>query len=82
MAKKTKLFSMVAKDKPIPVKIVSDAPSVAKSDGDYEKRERRYKAEEDIRTMQRAAEIQKDKGRTKAMKEVAKEQMEALKKCC
>ena len=81
MAKKTKLSSMVAKPgKPVPVTIVSDGPT--SSNKDYNKEERRYQAQDDIRTMQRAAEIQKDKERTKAMKEVAKEQMDNLKKIC
>lgn len=82
MAKKTKLSSMVAKPgKPVPVTIVSDGPA-SSSNKDWKKEERKYQAQDDIRTMQRAAEIQKDKERTKAMKEVAKEQMDALKKVC
>lgn len=81
MAKKTNKLSSMVSNTPVPVKIVSDAPA-GKTDGDWKKRERRYQAEDDIRTMQRAAEIQKDKDRTKAMKEVAKEQVNALKKIC
>lgn len=83
MAKKTKLSSMVANpSKPIPVKIVSDCPSSSKSDKDWKKEERKYQAQDDIRTMQRAAEIKSDKARVSAMKEVAKEQMNNLKKIC
>jgi F0F1-type ATP synthase epsilon subunit len=77
MAKKSKL--PVASSKPIPVKIVSEpATSVKESDA----RERRWRAEDDIRTMKQAEEIKKDKARVKAMKEVAKAQMAELKKIC
>ncbi len=77
MAKKSKL--PVASSKPIPVKIVSEpANSVKESDA----RERRWRAEDDIRTMKQAEEIKKDKARVKAMKEVAKAQMAELKKIC
>lgn len=81
MAKKTsKLSSMVAKA--VPVKIVSDT-AINKSypSAEDEKRERKWRAEEDIRTMQRAAEIKADKERVKAMKEHATEQIKALKNC-
>lgn len=44
--------------------------------------EKKYQAEEDIRTMQRAEEIKKDKQRMAEMKKVAKEQMNDLKKVC
>lgn len=73
MAKKTKqpkLSSMVAKAYPL------------KPTAEDKARERRYMAEDDIRTIQRAGEIEKDKDRMKAMKEVAKEQIASLKKVC
>jgi len=43
--------------------------------------ERRWRAEDDIRTMQRAAEIKKDPLRVKAMKSYAEQQLKAVKKC-
>lgn len=80
MAKKKGL--PVASSKPIPVKIVpSNINSTAELKKD-EARERRWRAEDDIRTMKSAQEIQKDKARMKAMKEVAREQMNELKKIC
>lgn len=68
----------VASKKPIPVKIVNEPASIDKDDA----RERRWRAESDLRTMKDAAEIQRDKGRMKEMKRVAKEQMNDLKKIC
>lgn len=70
MAKKskTKLSDMV---QPMPYKQTA-----------YDKeRERKYRAEDDIRTMQRAEEIRKDKDRVKAMKECAADQIKALQSC-
>lgn len=77
MAKKKGL--PVASAKPIPVKIVSEpSGNVAKDDA----REKRWRAEDDMRTMKAAEEIKRDKERIKAMKEVAREQMKDLKKLC
>lgn len=79
MAKKKGL--PVASTKPVPVKIVSepmDRPSTAKDDA----RERKWRAEDDIRTMKQAEEIRRDKERVRAMKEVARQQMKDLKKIC
>lgn len=45
-------------------------------------REKRWRAEEDIRTIQRAEEIKKDKSRVSEMKKVANEQIKDLKKVC
>lgn len=45
-------------------------------------REKRWRAEEDIRTIQRAEEIKKDKSRVAEMKKVANEQIKDLKKVC
>lgn len=84
MAKKTtKLSGMVSK--PIPVKIIStsdDSPSRYERSAEDKARDRKYRAEDDIRTMQRAEEIKRDKERMKAMKDIAKEQMDGLKKIC
>lgn len=45
-------------------------------------REKKYQAEDDIRTLQRAEEIKKDKARMSAAKQLAKSQMQNLKKIC
>ena len=79
MAKKSGL--PVASAKPIPVKIVSDVakdmpPSIDKV------RERKWRAEDDMRVMAQAEEIRKDKERMKAMKQIAKEKISELKKIC
>lgn len=74
MAKKSKL--PVASAKPVPVKIVSESPAV-----DID-REKKWRAEDDMRTMQQAEEIRKDKERMKAMKSMAKQKMNELKKIC
>jgi len=44
------------------------------------KREREWRAEEDLRTLQRAAEIQGDTSRVRAAQQIAKRQMAALSK--
>jgi len=66
-----------SKKKPIPVKIVNDAPtaSIARED-------QKWRAEDDLRTLQRAKEIENDKARMQAAKNIAKEQMSNLKKIC
>lgn len=65
--------------KAVPVRIVSDVSNGIKDNATQEKK---WRAEDDIRTMQRAEEIKKDKARVRAMKEVAKSQMNDLKKIC
>ena len=76
MAKsKLPVEKLKASKKPIPVKIVSDSPSYVKEDD-------KWRAEDDLRALQRAAEIQADKSRVKAAQAVAKEQMANLKKIC
>lgn len=66
-----------ASKKPIPVKIVSDGPSTS-----YAKEDMKWRAEDDLRALQRAKEIENDKSRMKAAKAIAKEQMNNLKKLC
>ena len=61
---------MVAVNKPYP------------STAEDKAREKRWRAEEDIRTIQRAEEIKKDKSRVAEMKKVANEQIKDLKKVC
>lgn len=76
MAKKTAL-SKVAQ-KPVPVKIVSDCKPMS-TDKDYEAREKKWRAEDDLRALQRAEEIRRDKSRMSEVKKCANEQMKALK---
>lgn len=66
------------KTKPIPVKIVSDAPkSTAYADEDKE-----WRARDDMRALQRAKEIENDKARMQAVKAVAQKEINNLKKIC
>ena len=66
-----------SKKKPIPVKIVNDAPISKYADED-----KKWRAENDLRTLQRAKEIENDKARMQAAKNIAKEQKAALEKIC
>lgn len=72
MAKKVKSKLMVAG--------VSDMPS--KVTGVDKEREMKWRAEDDLRTIQRAEEVKSDKSRMNMVKTLAKEQTEALKKIC
>ena len=65
------------KTKPIPVKIVSDAPINKYADEDKE-----WRARDDMRALQRAKEIENDKARMQAVKAVAQKEMNNLKKIC
>lgn len=69
-----------SKKKPIPVKIVNDAPIAASSK--YAEEDKKWRAEDDLRTLQRAKEIENDKARMQAAKSIAKEQKAALEKIC
>lgn len=73
MAKKTAL-SKVAQ-KPVPVKIVSDAPKPS-----YVEEDKKWRRESDLRILQDAERIKADKERYKGAKECAREQLKALKK--
>jgi len=68
-----------SKAKPVPVKIVSDTVSCSTNKIDKD-RERKWQAEDDLRTMQRAKEIEADKSRVAAMKSLAQSQIADLKK--
>lgn len=72
----------MVKKKPKLSKLVADAPAKYVPSAEDKAMEKKWKAEEDIRTMQRAEEIKKDKSRMAEMKKVAKEQMNNLKKVC
>ncbi len=67
------------KKKPIPVKIVGGEANETKA---HEANEKKWRAEDDLRTLQRAKEIENDKARMQAAKSIAKEQKAALEKIC
>lgn len=71
-----------SKSKPIPVKIVADAPSPSR----YAEEDKKWRAQDDMRALQRALqrakEIESDKARMQAVKSVAKEEMARLKNIC
>lgn len=78
MAHKKGLAAAVAsKKKPVPVTIVHDPAPMNQTPkkNEYDK----WRAEDDLRALQRAAEIQKDKTRMSHVKKCANEQMKALK---
>ena len=65
-----------SKSKPIPVKIVSDTKA------GYPEEDKKWRAEDDLRTLQRAKDIENDKARMQAVKAVAQKEMSNLKKIC
>ena len=71
-------------DKPIPVQIVDTMlPKVSqKSDSEYEARERKYKAEDALRDLERAEGHKKDKTLMGDVKKLAREKADSLKKLC
>lgn len=68
---------MTKKSKPSPNRLMGSQPCSIDS-----AEMRRYRAEEDVRTLQRAGEIKADNGRLKAAKALAMKQAEDLKKVC
>jgi hypothetical protein len=64
-----------AKQKPVPVKIISDSPSPMSSDD-------KWRAQDALRTLQRAEEIKRDKSLMKAAKAEARSQMKQLSTVC
>lgn len=65
--------------KPVPVKIVHDEPNtIAASDG----RERKWKAEDALRDIERAEGHKRDKDLMKDVKSLAKEKVKSLNKIC
>jgi hypothetical protein len=69
--------------KPIPVKIVNDAPSPSTStDKSYEARERKYKAEDALRTIKEYEKVKSDKSLMKDVKNLARDEMKKLKNIC
>lgn len=67
--------------KAVPVRIVSDAPSPS-SDKSYQDRERKYKAEDALRDIERAEGHKRDKSLMGDVKKLAKEKVDSLKKIC
>lgn len=63
--------------KPLPVRIVSETGE----NKIHEDREKKWQAEDDLRTLQRAKEVESDKARMKAAKALAQEKVNNLKKC-
>lgn len=67
------------KQKPVPVKIVSDYPETASiNKGEQDK----YRAQDALRTLQRAEEIKRDKPLMRAAKAEAKSMMKQLSTVC
>jgi ribose 5-phosphate isomerase len=64
--------------KPIPVKIVNDAPSPLTN----EARERKYKAEDALRTIKEYEKVKSDKSLMKDVKNLARDEMKKLKNIC
>lgn len=61
------------KQKPVPVKIVSDYPAVSSPD-----ETNKWRAQDDLRALQRAAEIQGDRSRLAAARKEAQAQIKVL----
>lgn len=79
MAKQKLPVEKLKASKPIPVKIVNDEPKETKS---YEDRERKYKAEDALRDLERAEGHKRDKTLMSDVKKLAREKAESLKKIC
>lgn len=67
----------MAKNKLMNSKKITASPSPTPMDMD-----RKWQAEDDMRTLTRAEEVKSDKGRMKAVSEHAKKQVDHLKKFC
>jgi hypothetical protein len=65
---------------PVPVKIVHDEPET--SNKDSEARERRYRAEDALRDLERAKKHESDKALMADVKKLASERVKALKDIC
>jgi hypothetical protein len=62
------------------VRSLGDGPVPYRPTKEDQERERRWRAEEDLRTLQRAREIEKDRSRVSACKSLAREQIAGLQK--
>lgn len=83
MAKKSKGLPVepLKASKPVPVKIVNDAPSPS-TDKSYEARERKYRAEDALRDLERAEAHKRDKSLMSDVKKLAREKAASLKNLC
>jgi hypothetical protein len=82
MAKKSKLpVEKLGTTKPVPVKIIQDTPSTS-SNKDYEARERKYKAEDALRDIERAEQHKRDKALMGDVKKLAQDKVKSLKNIC
>ncbi len=72
-----KIVKKGTKQKPVPVKIVSESLKVSMAGEDM-----KWKAQDALRTLQRAEEIKRDKGLMRAAKAEAKSQMKQLSSVC
>lgn len=69
-----KLLGKPAKTKPVPVKIVNESPKAVPAP-DYDKK---WRAEDDLRALRRAAEVQGDAQRMKEAKAIGKKEAAVL----
>lgn len=74
MVKKSLPVEKLSTAKAVPVRIVNDAPSPS-ADKSYEDRERKYRAEEALRDIERAEKHKRDKSLMKDVKACAKEKV-------
>lgn len=81
MARKKAKLPVAKPQKPIPVKIVSE-PVEAPSTRDMDARERKWRAEDALRDIERAEGHKRDKTLMKDVQSLAKEKMNSLKKIC
>ena len=76
MAHKKGLASAVGSKKPVPVKIVSDAPQA------HIESDMKWRAQDALRDIQRAEKHKADAKLMKQVKQLAREDLKALKKIC
>lgn len=82
MAKKSKGLPVekLGASKAVPVKIVSDAPM--RSTASDEARERKWKAEDALRDIERAEQHKRDKALMSDVKKLAQDKVKSLKNIC
>ena len=69
---------MASKRKKLPVTYPGNPVPEAVPSKEWEERERKYKAEEALRTLQRADEVRRDKALMKDVKNLATQQLKAV----
>lgn len=79
MAKKKLPVEPLKATKAVPVKIVNDAPTVSKSD---DARERKWRAEDALRDIERAENHKRDKQLMSDVKKLAQDKVKSLKNIC